>query len=131
MRWKVEVADVKKGYWTTMAPVVIGNHIIVGVSGDLDNLTGYLRSVDPETGQTQWQWDSTPPAGTPNSTTGGMTWIPGTYDPSLNLLYWGTGNPTPVLNGKDSTGRQSLHLQHRGAQPRYRKARMGLFGVAS
>jgi alcohol dehydrogenase (cytochrome c) len=104
VRWKVEVADVKKGYWTTMAPMIIGNHVIIGVSGDLDNLTGYLRSVDPETGQTQWQWDSTPPAGTPNSTTGGMTWIPGTYDPSLNLLYWGTGNPTPVLNGKVRPG---------------------------
>ena len=104
VRWIVEVADLKKGYWTTMAPMVIGNHVIVGVGGDLDNLPGYLRSLDPETGQTQWQWDVTPPAGTPNSTTGGMTWIPGTYDPELNLLYWGTGNPTPVLNGKGRPG---------------------------
>jgi len=104
VRWKVEVADVKKGYWTTVAPLIVGDHVIVGVSGDLDNLTGYLRSVDPETGKTQWQWDATPPAGTPHGTTGGMTWIPGTYDPSLNLLYWGTGNPTPVLNGNPRPG---------------------------
>jgi alcohol dehydrogenase (cytochrome c) len=104
VRWTVQVADVKKGYWTTMAPLVVGNHVLVGVSGDLDNLTGYIRSIDPETGATQWQWDSTPPAGTPNQTTGGMTWMPGTYDPDLNLVYWGTGNPTPVLSGSTRPG---------------------------
>ena len=43
------MADVNKGYWTTMAPLVVGNHVIIGVSGDLDNLPGYLRAVDPET----------------------------------------------------------------------------------
>jgi len=104
VRWDVVVADVKKGYWTSMAPLVIRNHMMVGVSGDFDNLTGYLRSLDPETGETQWQWDSTPPPGTPNMTTGGMTWMTGTYDPDLNLIFWGTGNPTPVLNGKPRPG---------------------------
>ena len=49
--WKVEVADVSKGYWTTMAPLVVGDHVIIGVSGDFDNLAGYLRSIDPETGK--------------------------------------------------------------------------------
>jgi len=83
---------------------VVGNHVLVGVSGDFDNLTGYIRAIDPETGATQWQWDSTPPAGTPNQTTGGMTWMTGTYDPGLNLVYWGTGNPTPVLNGSTRPG---------------------------
>ncbi|HEX4772750.1 MAG TPA: acido-empty-quinoprotein group A [Bryobacteraceae bacterium] len=104
VRWDVVIADATKGYWTTMSPLVVGNHVIIGVSGDFDNLTGYLRSLDPETGQTQWQWDSTPPAGTPDSTTGGMTWMTGTYDPKLNLLYWGTGNPTPVLTGVTRPG---------------------------
>ncbi len=104
VRWNVVVADVKKGYWTTMAPLVVKDHVIVGVSGDFDNLTGYLQSIDPETGKLQWQWNSTPPVGTPNSTTGGMTWMTGTYDPSLNLIYWGTGNPTPVLQGKSRPG---------------------------
>ncbi len=104
VRWSVEVADVDKGYWTTMAPLVVGDHVVVGVSGDFDNLSGYLRSIDPETGKTQWQWDSTPPVGTPNTTTGGMTWMTGTYDPELNLLYWGTGNPTPVLSGRTRPG---------------------------
>jgi alcohol dehydrogenase (cytochrome c) len=104
VRWTKEVADVTKGYWTTMSPLVVRNHIIVGVSGDFDNLAGYLRSFDPETGATQWQWNSTPPVGTPNSTTGGMTWMTGTYDPELNLIYWGTGNPTPVLSGRSRPG---------------------------
>lgn len=104
VRWKVEVADVNMGYWTTMAPLVVGDHVIVGVSGDFDNLPGYLRSIDPETGETQWQWNSTPPAGTSNAATGGMTWMTGTYDPELNLIYWGTGNPTPVLNGATRPG---------------------------
>jgi len=104
VRWTKEIADVDKGYWTTMSPLIVGNHVIVGVSGDFDNLAGFLRSFDAETGATQWQWDSTPPVGTPNSTTGGMTWMTGTYDPELNLIYWGTGNPTPVLNGKTRPG---------------------------
>ncbi len=104
VRWSVAVADVKKGYWTSMSPLVVGNHVIVGMSGDFDNISGYLRAVDAETGETQWQWDSTPPAGTPNQTTGGMTWMTGTYDAELNLVYWGTGNPTPVLTGSTRPG---------------------------
>lgn len=104
VRWTVEVADATKGYWTTMAPLIVENHVIIGVSGDFDNLRGFLRSVDPETGKTQWEWDSTPPAGTPNATTGGMTWMTGTYDSSLDLIYWGTGNPTPVLTATTRPG---------------------------
>jgi alcohol dehydrogenase (cytochrome c) len=104
VRWIVEIADVEKGYWATMAPLVVGNHVIIGVGGDLDNLATFIRSVDPETGKTQWQWDVTPPAGTPNTATGGTTWMAGTYDPDLHLIYWGTGNPTPVLNGSTRPG---------------------------
>ena len=104
VRWDKVFADTKLGYWSTMAPLVVGNHVIVGVGGDLDNLPGLLTSLDVETGEKQWQWVSTPPAGTPNATTGGMTWITGTYDPELNLVYWGTGNPTPVLNGTTRPG---------------------------
>ncbi len=104
VRWNIVVADAKKGYWMTLAPLVVRDHVIVGVSGDFDNLSGFLKSIDPETGKTQWQWDSTPPVGTPNATTGGMTWMTGTYDPDLNLVFWGTGNPTPVLTGKPRPG---------------------------
>jgi alcohol dehydrogenase (cytochrome c) len=103
-RWNIVVADSQKGYWTTMSPLLIRDHLIIGVSGDFDNLRGYLRSIDPDTGKTQWTWYSTPPIGTPDTTSGGMTWMTGTYDPDLNLLYWGTGNPTPVLTGKTRPG---------------------------
>ncbi|HEY7304742.1 MAG TPA: acido-empty-quinoprotein group A [Bryobacteraceae bacterium] len=104
VRWNVVIADSRQGYWTTMSPLVVRDHVIVGVSGDFDNLRGFLRSVNPETGKTQWDWYSTPPVGTPDTTSGGMTWMTGTYDPDLNLVFWGTGNPTPVLNGKPRPG---------------------------
>ncbi|HLY40067.1 MAG TPA: acido-empty-quinoprotein group A [Terracidiphilus sp.] len=104
VRWDITYADVNKGYWATMAPLVVKNHVIAGISGDLDNLPGFLKSFDAETGAMQWEWDASPPEGTKNATTGGMTWITGTYDPELNLIYWGTGNPTPVLNGHPRPG---------------------------
>ncbi len=108
VKWDVEFADAKKGYWSTNAPLLIRNHLIVGMSGDFDNLPGTLKSFDPETGKLQWIFYSTPPPGTPDSISGGATggqmWNAGTYDPDLNLLYVGTGNPTPVLNGDARPG---------------------------
>jgi alcohol dehydrogenase (cytochrome c) len=107
-RWDVVIADAKKGYWSTNAPLVIGNHVIVGVAGDFDNLPGLLTSVDPESGKKQWTFYSTSPPGTPGSESGGATggqmWMTGTYDPDLHLMYVGTGNPTPVLNGEARPG---------------------------
>ena len=103
VKWDVVIADAKKGYWSTNAPLLIRNHLIVGVSGDFDNLPGILRAFDADTGAAQWTFYSTPPPGTPGSESGGATggqmWMTGTYDPDLNLLFVGTGNPTPVLNG--------------------------------
>jgi alcohol dehydrogenase (cytochrome c) len=104
VRWIVEIADSSKGYWTSMAPLVVRNHVLVGTSGDFDNLVGYIQSIDPETGKLQWQWNATPPLGTPGATTGGNSWMTGTYDPELNLVYWGTGNPTPVLTASTRPG---------------------------
>ena len=104
VRWNIEIADVNKGYWTTGSPLIVGNHVIIGVGGDLDNLPTFVKSFDPETGELQWQWNVTKPAGTPGGSTGGTTWMAGTYDPDLNLLYWGTGNPTPVLTGSTRPG---------------------------
>jgi alcohol dehydrogenase (cytochrome c) len=103
VKWDVEVADAKRGFWSTNAPLVVRNHVMVGVSGDFDNLPGMLQSFDPEAGAHQWTFYSTPPPGTPGAQSGGATggqmWMTGTYDPALNLVYVGTGNPTPVLNG--------------------------------
>lgn len=85
VKWDVVIADSNKGYWSTNAPLVVGNHVLVGVSGDFDNLPGQLKSVDADTGKTQWIFYSTPPAGgtEPNSggATGGQMWTTGTYDP--------------------------------------------------
>src|SRR3989442_574229 len=67
-----------------------------------------ISSIHPETGKTQWTFYSTPPPGSTGapggSATGGQMWMTGTYDPQLNLLYVGTGNPTPTLNGEARPG---------------------------
>src|SRR6202790_1673364 len=103
VKWDVVIADFKKGYWSTNAPLIVGNHVLVGVSGDFYNLPGQLKSVDADTGAPQWIFYSTPPPGkiepASGGATGGQMWTTGTYDPNLNLVYVGTGNPTPVLNG--------------------------------
>jgi alcohol dehydrogenase (cytochrome c) len=108
VRWNVEIADSNRGYWSTNAPLVIGDHLIAGVAGDFDNLPGLLKSFDPQTGAQQWTFYSTPPPGesepASGGATGGQMWMTGTYDPELNLLYVGTGNPTPVLNGEARPG---------------------------
>ena len=113
-RWRKKVADEKLQYFTTMAPLIVGNHVIVGVGGDAMDVPGFLESRDPETGDVQWRWNSEPAAGESGAETwpdaaarehgGGMTWLPGTYDPELNLLYWGTGNPNPVYAGQGRKG---------------------------
>ncbi|MEO6965636.1 MAG: acido-empty-quinoprotein group A [Acidobacteriaceae bacterium] len=99
VRWNIVVADSSKGYWTTEAPLVVGNHVIVGLGGDSDNLPMFVFSFDAETGALQWRWNVDSAPGQHEPINGGTTWMPGTYDPQLNLVYWGTGNPTPVLNG--------------------------------
>jgi acido-empty-quinoprotein group A len=115
VRWIVELADSKLEYFSTMAPLVIRDHVIVGVSGDVTDIPGFLESLDPETGKIQWRWNTEPEPGQPGSETwpkdgdaikhgGGMTWMTGTFDPELNLLYWGTGNPNPVLAGEGRPG---------------------------
>ncbi len=115
VQWDVVLADVKLGYWATMAPLVIRNHVLAGVSGDFNDLHGFIDSFDADTGKLQWRWDALPKPGQPGSDTwpantdamqhgGGMTWVTGTYDPELNLLYWGTANPNPVLDGSTRPG---------------------------
>ncbi len=113
-RWKVEIADPKLDYTSTVAPVVVGNHVLIGIGGDhLDN-PGFLQSRDPETGALQWKFYTTPRKGEPGIETWpdeyasahgtGEPWMPGTYDPELNLYYIGTGNPNPVMAEKSRKG---------------------------
>jgi alcohol dehydrogenase (cytochrome c) len=109
-RWDIELADPKLGYFATMAPLVVKDHVIVGVSGDVTDIPGFLEAVNPETGKMEWKWNTEPGIGEPGADTwphgtdaithgGGMTWMTGTYDGQLNQIYWGIGNPNPVLNG--------------------------------
>src|SRR5438445_3104252 len=113
-RWHKEIANVKREYFSTAAPIVIRDHVIIGVGGDSLDVPGYLESRDPETRELQWRWYTTPRPGEPRSDAGpdqppmehggGMPWIPGAYDPELNLYYFGTGNANPVLSGQSRKG---------------------------
>lgn len=108
-RWHVEIADFEEQYFSTMAPIVVGDHVLVGTGNDLDK-PGFLQSYDPETGELQWKFYTVPMSpGDPGLDTwpnldaamhgGGQVWIPGSYDPETNLYIFGTGNPTPAYTG--------------------------------
>ncbi len=104
--WKKEVASLDENYWVSSAPMVVGNHVLIGASNNLD-MPASLQSYDPETGDKQWELFATAQKpGDPGEKTwatldeakhgGGTAWIPGAYDPELHLYYYGTGNPTPA-----------------------------------
>jgi alcohol dehydrogenase (cytochrome c) len=107
--WDVQIADVAFGYYISVAPLVVKDRIVVGTSGDSADVPHFLEALNPDTGVVVWRWNSLPAPGTPAYKTwpnkealahgGGPMWITGTYDPDLNLIYWGTGNPHPVLAG--------------------------------
>jgi alcohol dehydrogenase (cytochrome c) len=113
-RWKIQIVDPKLDYTSTAAPIVVGNHILVGIGGDHIDNPGFFESRDPETGDLQWKWNTTPRKGEPGMDTwpdeyasargNGTTWIPGAYDPQLNLYYLGTGNPDPVMAEQSRKG---------------------------
>lgn len=104
-RWRKQIADVYKDFFSSIAPLIIGNHVIVA-PGNNDDIRAYLESRDPETGDLQWRWFVDPKPGEPGSETwvndetmakgGGFPWLNGTYDPKLNLYYFGTGNGVPM-----------------------------------
>ena len=108
-RWHVEIADFEQQYFSTMSPVVIRDHVIVGTGNDLD-APGFVQSFHPETGALQWKFYTVPMnAGDPGLETwpnleaarhgGGQHWIPGVYDPETNYYIFGSGNPTPGYTG--------------------------------
>ncbi len=113
-KWRVSFGNSEQHYYGSVAPVIVKNHVMVGVSGDDFDNPGYIEAHDPETGALQWRWYTHPNPGEPDAKTwpndeamlhgGGMTWVPGTYDPELNLYYFGTGNAQPVINGEARLG---------------------------
>ena len=105
-RWHKVIADFNLQYFSTTAPIIVGNHVIVGTGNDLDS-PGFLQSFDPETGDLQWKFYTVPMnPGDPGVDTwpsldaarhgGAQPWLPGVYDPETKLYILGTGNPTPA-----------------------------------
>jgi alcohol dehydrogenase (cytochrome c) len=109
-RWHKEIASFDEQYFSTMAPIVVGNHVLVGTGNNLDE-PGFLQSFDPETGELQWKFYTVPmKPGDPGLETwkdldaashgGGQAWVPGAYDPESRLYIFGTGNPTPAYTAQ-------------------------------
>lgn len=105
-RWHVEIADFSQQYFSTTAPIVIDDHVLVGTGNDLDS-PGYMQSFNADTGAPEWRLYMVPmQAGDPGLDTwasldaarhgGGHPWLPGVYDPATKLYIFGTGNPTPA-----------------------------------
>ncbi len=106
--WETLLGDYRKGYSGTLAPLVVKNKILVGTGGAEFGTRGFVDAYAPETGERLWRFYTVPEANEPAAQTwgkketlrvGGSTWITGTYDPELNLTYWGTGNPGPDMDG--------------------------------
>src|SRR5262245_15171476 len=101
--WEAKIDEWKNGVTTNSAPLVVGEHVIVGVSGGEYGVRCYLKSFNAKTGALEWQTYTVPAPGEPGSDTwpkddswksgGGPTWLTGSYDADTNTLYWGTGNP--------------------------------------
>jgi alcohol dehydrogenase (cytochrome c) len=104
--WDRAVEDYKKGYYVTMAPLVAKGKVMVGVSGGELGVRGFVQALDAQTGNPLWKTYTIPGPGEPGNETwpgdswqtGGVpVWITGTYDPALNLSFWGTGNGGPWI----------------------------------
>ena len=109
--WDRTYGDVRSGESATVAPLVVKNMVIAGSSGGEFGVRGHLDAFDLETGDHLWRTYTVPEPGEPGSDTwpadgdawargGGNCWVTGSYDPELNLLYWGTGNPAPDFDGE-------------------------------
>lgn len=108
-RWHKQIAPFEEQYFSTPAPIVVDNHVLVGTGNDLDE-PGILQSFDPETGAVQWKFYSVPQTANDPAVKswasldaakhgGGQMWVPGSYDPEARLYYIGTGNPSPAYTG--------------------------------
>jgi alcohol dehydrogenase (cytochrome c) len=106
--WQTAVANPADGFTMTGAPLIVNGSVVVGVAGGEYGIRGFLAAYDAETGRQQWKFNTIPGPGEFGHDTwkndawrtgGGPTWITGSYDPSLDLLYWGVGNPAPGFQG--------------------------------
>lgn len=111
--WDVAYADWNRNYGATSAPLVVKDKVIVGTSGGDDGVRGFIAAYGAESGKLAWRFWTIPAPGEFGSSSwpgksylhgGGTTWMPGTYDPELNTIFWGTSNPSPDFEGSVRPG---------------------------
>ncbi len=111
--WDVVVADPKRGFSITGAPLALKDMVITGVGGGEFGIRGFIDAYAADSGRRRWRFYTVPGPGRPGHDTwageswksgGGPTWLTGSYDPELDLLYWGVGNPSPPFDGRARPG---------------------------
>ena len=111
--WNVEVAEGTAGNSITAAPLIVKDMVLTGVAGGEYGIRGFIDAYDAKTGELRWRRYTIPAEGEPGNDTwagdswktgGSPTWVTGSYDPELDLVYWGTGNPGPDWNGEVRLG---------------------------
>jgi alcohol dehydrogenase (cytochrome c) len=111
--WNIAVGDPKLGYSLTLAPLVVKDKVLVGVGGGEYGIRGFIAAYDAATGKETWRFYTIPAPGEPGHETwsgdawktgGGSIWVTPSYDPALNLTYWGVGNPGPDWNPDQRPG---------------------------
>jgi alcohol dehydrogenase (cytochrome c) len=111
--WNILIADPKLGYSITEAPLVVKDEVVVGPAGGEYGIRGFIAAYDVATGKELWKFYTVPGPGEPGHDTwagnswehgGASTWTTGSYDPELNTIYWGTGNPGPDWNSDSRAG---------------------------
>lgn len=111
--WDVAYTDGNPNYGATSAPLVVKDNVIVGTSGGDDGVRGFVAAFDAESGKEAWRFWTIPGPGEFGNSSwpgesyklgGGTTWMPGTFDPELNTIFWGTSNPAPDFDGGPRPG---------------------------
>ena len=110
--WDKPYGNVDDGITANSAPLVVKDGVVVGVAGGETGMRGYISKLSAATGEELWRFYTVPAKGESGAETwgdyvewgGAATWLSGTYDPNLNLLYWTTGNPWPDFYGHDRKG---------------------------
>ena len=111
--WEVQMADTMQGFSITSPPLPIKDKIIAGIAGGEFGIRGFIDAYDAATGKRLWRFSTIPGPGEFGHDTWkgdswrlgcGATWLPGSYDPDLDLVYWAVGNPCPLYNGAAREG---------------------------
>ena len=111
--WEAEMGSYLESYSATSPPLPVGDLLVVGVAGGEEGARGFLDAYRASTGERVWRFYTIPKRGEPGSETWigqalehgcGATWMPGSYDPELDLIYWAIGNPCPDFAGEERLG---------------------------